>query len=252
MALIKTEAYTDEFFDKQVWGSLESARVVVPILLKYIQPSSVIDVGCGRGAWLLALRENGVRRTTGLDGKHVDTSMLLIEQGDFVTADLTRPLSIKDRYDLAICLEVAEHLPSTCARQLVRSLTGLSTLVLFSAAIPGQGGFLHVNEQWPPYWTRLFQEQGFVRLDPIRPRIWQNTRVEWWYRQNIFLYASNSEIRRSPSLLAEAALAAQEDIELIHSSIVGRRESLPGVLSDLPRAVRSALARRFPSFLNRP
>lgn len=246
--MAQTQTYTDEFFDDQIQGSLQSARLVVPIILEYIRPASVVDVGCGRGSWLRAFTENGVGRIVGIDGDYVDTSKLLIDRKDFRTADLTQPLGLDDEYDLAISLEVAEHLPSSSAPQLVRSLTGLSPVVLFSAAIPGQGGYLHVNEQWPAYWNVLFGERGFTRFDPIRPRIWQNERVEWWYRQNIFLYASPIGIARAPKL---RGAGANGDIELVHTSILGRYQTLSGVLKEIPGVARAALERRLQALRQR-
>src|SRR5262245_11052980 len=129
---------------------------------------SVVDVGCGRGAWLRAFRENGVEVIAGMDGDHIATSKLLIEPLSFRCVDLTKPLRSTEKYDLAVCLEVVEHLPSTAGRSLIASLTSVAPLVLFSAAIPGQRGTGHINEQWPPYWQSIFAGHGYVRLDPIR------------------------------------------------------------------------------------
>jgi hypothetical protein len=106
----------------------------------------------------------------------------------------------RGRYDLAVCLEVAEHLPESSAADLVRALTAFAPVVLFSAAVPGQGGVGHINEQWPAYWKGLFEQHGFYRRDPIRPRIWTNERVHWWYRQNIFLFASRQKVEESRAL----------------------------------------------------
>ena len=140
--------YNNAFFDAHVEGSLPLARVVSEVLLKLILPRTVVDVGCGRGAWLKAFEEqvNGLE-VTGIDGDYVDWSKLLIDNERFVTADLSRLVRIDGRYDLALCLEVAEHLPTRSASGLVAALTSCAPLVLFSAAIPGQGGTHHVNER---------------------------------------------------------------------------------------------------------
>jgi SAM-dependent methyltransferase len=212
------DAYDGQFFDDLLPGALSSARVVVPILMELIGATSIIDVGCGLGAWLSVFRECGVTKILGVDGEYVDTSKLLIDESDFVVCDLARVSpQIDSRYDLALCLEVAEHLPATEARRLVRLVTTLAPLILFSAAIPGQGGINHINEQWPSYWRELFAQLGFRMLDPIRPHIRDNCYVEWWYRQNLTLYATPKAVAEHASLTRLGA-THQAAIEWIHVS----------------------------------
>src|SRR5918999_332033 len=177
--------YDDAFFDSITEGSLQSARVIVPILLNVINPKSVIEVGCGRGAWLKVFQENGIDLIRGIEGPWIDESKLLIHNASLRIADLSQPFKIDGQYDLAVCLEVVEHLPPNAGRFLILQMTTAAPLVLFSAAIPGQGGEGHVNEQWPDYWDKVFAEFRFRRLDPIRQQLMQDSRVEWWYRQNI-------------------------------------------------------------------
>lgn len=233
--------YDDEFFAYHAESSLLSARTVVPILLRLVQPSSVVDVGCGRGTWLRVFQEHGVPVVRGLDGAHVDQSRLLIDPSRYTAVDLTAPLDLEGTYDLAVCLEVAEHLSSRANPGLVGTLTSAAPLVLFSAAIPGQGGTSHINEQWPWYWDRLFRERGFQRLDPVRRHVWQNQQVKWWYRQNIVLYASSTAIDGAAALQEEAALAMSAPFEWVHLQVVKRRMTLRALLRQLPRsAVQSA------------
>jgi hypothetical protein len=99
-----------------------------------------------------------------------------------------KPFSLSERFDLAISLEVAEHLPRRSASGFVRSLCQLAPIVLFSAAVPGQGGEHHVNEQWPEYWRQAFANHHFVMFDPFRPLLWHDERVAFYYRQNLFLF----------------------------------------------------------------
>jgi SAM-dependent methyltransferase len=152
--------YTNQYFSALEIGVIPSARVIVPLVLGLVRARSVIDIGCGRGAWLKVFRENGVTDIHGMDGSHVDPESLLIDPSEFTAADLARPFTIARTYDLAVCLEVAEHLPAAAAPALVRELTRAAPVVLFSAAIPGQQGLGHVNEQWPMYWSRLFESHG--------------------------------------------------------------------------------------------
>ena len=95
-------------------------------------------------------------------------------------------------YDLAISLEVAEHLTEKSGQRLVRLLTNLAPVVLFSAAIPGQGGKNHINEQWQSYWVELFAQEKYVCYDIFRGIFWNVKEISPWYRQNMFLFVSNS------------------------------------------------------------
>ena len=91
-------------------------------------------------------------------------------------------------FELAQSLEVAEHLDHIFAANFVQLLTSLADVVLFSAAIPYQGGVCHINEQPPAYWAELFAKQGYVCLDFLRPSIWSDESVLWWYRQNLLVF----------------------------------------------------------------
>jgi SAM-dependent methyltransferase len=164
-----------------------SAQVIVPLVANLIQPRSVLDVGCGDGTWLDAWRRTGVDDYFGVDGGEVQP-VLRIPADGFSPRDLTAPLDLGRRFDLVQSLEVAEHLPASAAEEFVRSLVGHGDAILFSAAIPHQGGTGHVNEQWPDYWAHLFSRAGFTVYDWVRPRIWGNDRVAWWYAQNTLLF----------------------------------------------------------------
>jgi SAM-dependent methyltransferase len=236
--------YDAKFFAEQADGSLRSARLVVPIVMEMFRPKSVIDVGCGLGTWLKAFAENGVEDYLGLDGEYVDPARLVIDSCRFRATDLSNPRPVGRTYDLAVCLEVGEHLPPSVAPALVRVLAAAAPLVLFSAAVPGQVGTHHVNEQWPSYWKSLFERFGHRRLDPIRPRVWRDTRVEIWYRQNIFLYASAAAIDASPALRAEEELARSTGLELISSRYIARVTTARGILAEAPRVVWRAVKRR--------
>lgn len=192
--------YSPEFFSDVAQESLPSAKAVVPFVLNYIHPTSIIDVGCATGAWLSIFRDHGINSIVGLDGAYVNPSKLLIPTDCFRVVDLTKPFFFSERFDLAISLEVAEHLPAKSASGFVRSLCQLAPIVLFSAAVPGQGGEHHINEQWPEYWRQLFANQHFRMFDPFRPLLWHDERVAFYYRQNIFLFISDDFLKTSPEL----------------------------------------------------
>ena len=192
--------YDNTFFSSMAEVSLRSARLVVPLVMEVLHPKSVIDVGCGLGVWLQVFAENGVANVHGIDGDYVDRSKLHINQDDFASADLTKDFSIDAKYDLAVCIEVAEHLPTACAEVLVERLTSASSVVLFSAAIPGQGGVSHVNERWPEFWRDLFAKHDFIMLDPLRPRIRNDRRVAFWIRQNLCVFVKSVAMTSFPEL----------------------------------------------------
>ena len=166
-------------------SAYRSAQVVVPLVIQLLKPGSVVDIGCGSGAWLKAFQENGVEDILGIDISR--ESSALVDRQSIMLFDLNQPFQTDRHYDLAVCLEVAEHLPKESAHTLVGTLIGLTDSILFSAAIPGQGGEGHLNEQWTIYWQDLFKSEGYRLFDPFRNQIWKSREVDWWYRQNIVL-----------------------------------------------------------------
>ena len=234
--------YDDKFYSSQSGPSLRSAFAVVPILIDLIRPNSVVDVGCGVGTWLTAFRENGVADILGIDGEYVDRKRLQIPEECFLSMDLSNPISqINRRFDLALCLEVAEHIPERSAGSLIDFITALSPVVFFSAAIPGQGGAGHVNEQWPDYWCRHFTDRGYQILDVIRPKIWNITQVEPWYCQNSFLYIQGAQLHCYPELLESGSRPAHLPLRVVHPELFRRFVSLEYVQSK--SMVRELLAR---------
>jgi hypothetical protein len=191
--------YSDDFYSN-VANNAESATIIARLVVDYVRPASVIDIGCGIGAWLKAFRELSVQDITGYDGFWVKEDQLVISKENFHRQDLERKLSFSRRYGLAVCLEVAEHLPPERAESFVRELTEASDVVLFSAAIPFQGGTNHLNEQWPEYWIERFRKEGYVVIDCMRERLWSKPEVRWFYAQNIMIYLKESRLQDFPAL----------------------------------------------------
>lgn len=101
-----------------------------------------------------------------------------------------------------LCLETAEHLPPERADSFVEDLVKLAPVVVFSAAIPGQGGTDHLNEQWPEYWAQRFRKLSYVVVDTLRMRFWSNEAMSAMYAQNSILYVRKDVYDSSAEIIA--------------------------------------------------
>lgn len=186
--------YDSTFYDLIAPGCRASAAVVVPWLHNLFSPERVLDVGCGEGHWLAEFAALGCE-VRGIDGVHVPANRLAIPPECFSAVDLASSwgqVAFESAHDLTLSLEVAEHLPPSAAEGFVAGLVATAPIVVFSAAIPGQGGVGHLNEQWPRYWWDLFHKHGYLGTGALRFVFWDDDRVENWYRQNLFVYAHPS------------------------------------------------------------
>jgi SAM-dependent methyltransferase len=175
-------------FYRQQDSSFDPAHIIVPILIDMIQPKNVIDVGCGVGIWLKVFQYYGVEEILGIDGPWIEHNIMHIPKDNFLSIDLREPFSINKKYDLVICLEVAEHLPKDCAESFIKSLYNYGSFILFSRVVPFQGGVNHLNEQWPSYWENLFNDNGFVAIDFIRGKIWNANVLYYYARKHNIIY----------------------------------------------------------------
>lgn len=199
-------------------------------------PKSVLDVGCGTGTWMRAAIDLGVQTVRGIDGIAVPEDALQVEKSLVERHDLTKPFHLGRKFDLAICLEVAEHLPQSAAAGLVASIAEHTDTILFSAACPDQLGQHHINCQWPTYWQDFFNSHGFVCDDSVRWQIWTDARIEPWYRQNMFW------VRRDPTNAGrEPRIDPVVHPEMVESIYKGRLRSRPQARSPLWRRVARQL-----------
>ena len=225
---------------------MASAREIVPLVLRLIRVRSVVDVGCGLGDWLLAFMDCGVEEVLGIDGEWVDPAMLKISPARFMQHDLRTALSLTETFDLVISLETAEHLPEKVAGTFVESLTKLGPVVLFSGAVPFQGGVGHVNEQWPDYWAAHFCNHGYVAIDCLRKQIWNNQNIAWWYAQNLLLFVEKGHLQTGNLLQEYYSGVGDVPLAFVHPSLYSGkvkqtqlRQILRLKLSALKQAVKS-------------
>ena len=254
--------YTPEYYADLHRASINSARQILPIVLDVLAPTSVVDVGCGTGPWLGVAIELGVEDVLGVDGEWIDVNALSFPQERFLARDLREPLHLGRRFDLALSLEVAEHLPEAAAEVLVQSLVSLAPAVLFSAAIPMQGGVDHVNEQWQSYWAARFAEHGYRPVDLARRRVWGDSRVAPYYAQNVLLYSHDSLLTQSPALTAASAQSVAP-LDLVHPRILANHTDVThwstarllrtscAVARILPHALYRSFERRSASTIGR-
>jgi SAM-dependent methyltransferase len=219
----ETAAYFDAaYFAWQGDSAERSARAVVPLVMERFRPESIVDVGCGSGAWLKVFHEHGVDDIVGIDGPHVRRESLRIPPEKFVARDLTEPLRLDRRFDLALSLEVAHYLPRHAGVALVGSIAALAPVAIFGAALPGQPGGPGANLQWPSWWADLYRSRGFRAEDWLRPLVWEDPEVDWWYAQNTILYVADGA-------------DSEPVLPLVH----------PGLLAEVSRAQPSPRRRRF-------
>ena len=235
--------YNNRFYANTKRATVNSAEALVPLIIDLLHPKSVVDVGCAAGTWLAVYRRLGVPDIFGVDTGYAKTDMMEIPADLFLAQDLENPFRLSRTFDLVTSLEVAEHLPEKSAGDFVDSLVRLGPVILFSAAIPFQGGSHHLNEQWPEYWGERFAARGYVPVDCLRVKLWDNPAVAWWYAQNLILYVKRDHLETQPHL-KRLMSACDQPAALIHP----RRYMATADLASVPfrRLVRALPA----AFLN--
>ena len=229
-----SHVYNADFYDYINPGSRLSAQAVLPLVRAAVAVESVLDVGAGQGAWLAEWLAQGARDGMAVDGDYAGEARLLVDKSRFVSHDLTTPLDLGRRFDLVQSLEVAEHIPAEHAECFVDTLVRHGDVVLFSAAVPHQGGEHHVNEQAPEYWRRKFARRGYAAFDWLRPQLRQRSEIAPWYRFNTILYASEAGAER---LSAEARTARVADDQALPIGGDLRWALRRGAVSVMPRGV---------------
>jgi hypothetical protein len=170
----------------------------------------------------------GASDVLGIDGPQVSLDQLKIAPSEFLSHDFESRLSIPRPFDLAISLEVIEHIEDQFSDAFLDSLTEASPFILFSGAVPGQGGTYHVNERWPSYWLRKFEMRNCSAFDCIRPAFWRDPYVEWWYAQNTFLIAAAASSHRLASIAHTRVSSASPMLNVVHPAKIVRRAETGG------------------------
>jgi len=216
--------YGDEFFAGIEEGARRSANEVAQLIKQLFAPGSVVDIGGGAGHWAAAMRDAGIADILSVDGPWVPQAARVVPPEQFREHDLSLPLTLERRFDVAMSLETAEHLPPEAAPGLVRALTQAAPIIVFSAALPGQGGDRHINEQRASHWASLFAEHGYACFTDLRSHIWNNESIEVWYRQNLLCFISGSELHRWTDRLNERRNPGDPLLDVAHPDLVLRQK----------------------------
>lgn len=224
--------YDQKFIQYAATSSRYGASKVIPVVLSALDVRSVLDVGCAGGGWLSEWRQAGVVDVFGVDGAYVDPADLEIERECFMSADLAGSFDLARTFDLVQSLEVAEHIDKTAADVFVSNLVRHARrFILFSAAVPGQGGEHHINEQPYDYWRERFAEYGFAAYDFVRPRIAADNGISFWYRYNILLFVSSEEAADLVPAVKAARIPDGESIRDVSSNWFRLRKRIVKSLS---------------------
>lgn len=189
--------YSDEYYEHTVEGpAVRSSGTIADSIVTDLKPARVVDVGCGTGALLDALRSRGCE-VFGLEYSEAGLKFCRSRNLDVAKFDLERDTLDDGRtFDAAVSMEVAEHLPEHIADRYVDLLTRLAPVIVFTAAPPGQGGEDHVNEQPPEYWITKFRDRAFeqdTKLSGQWRESWRaSDQVENWYFQNLMIFRKTS------------------------------------------------------------
>ena len=240
--------YPKSFYADRAAKGIPAARRVLRELFQLVQPKSVVDVGCGDGSLLSVLPEFGVDERLGVEGVWIADAQLAVAPELVARHDLNQAFRCSRRFDLAVSIEVAEHLSSERGPGFVDDLTRLADIVLFSAAIPGQGGTNHLNERWQGYWAGLFAARGYHVIDCLRPTLWLDHTVPHSWRQNLLVYANDGALRAWPALAAARERRSGAILDIVHPRFFWRASkarSLGNLLKvQLLPALRHSLRRR--------
>ncbi len=193
---VETNIYDNKFFKNTIKFEAESASQFVKVVLKYYQPKSIVDIGCGAGIYLKEFSEKGINNLLGLDGSPAAAEEFLLSRDKLIIFDLAQKYNFEENYDLGLCLEVAEHLEERDADILVETIISASDNIIFSAAVPGQGprSIGHINEQPHSYWIDKFKKKNFIYLEDrteLMRREMKELGVVWWIVNNLMIFASS-------------------------------------------------------------
>ena len=237
--------YSTDFYQSVTSRAVIASEVALGTILKNFVAQSVIDIGAGDGVWTsTALSIGNPTRLTVVDLP--GSTFKLLQKVDKSIKKITLNfendmLKNGEPYDLGICVEVIEHISTGRALLLLDWISVNCCTVMFSGAIPGQGGTHHINEQNQSYWLNVMMARGFIPIDNIRPQLYRNGKIPQYYRNNIFFFINSRFIHehRIKKLLKESI--TQESFAFMDTRSIILR-TIQKILAFLPVTAVSQLA----------
>lgn len=236
--------------DSWIFGDIQGRKVNARKVLKTVfrilgVPPSFLDIGGGAGSWCTAAKGLGVQHVRLVDACPPNQVIPELTQEEQIQANLEDGIPYLGKFDLVICIEVIKHLSESAASSLLKQMTSCTNFILFSAAIPGQGGIGHINERLHDYWHEKFSELEFEKYDVIRPMLISRPDISSIHRQNLFIYARKGcdhMLADLPSICEDMELIRTEHlISLYHEKPIDLRTALRAILP----AIRTSIGRRF-------
>jgi len=184
------EIYDEKYYTKRNtkrW--LEDGRSFSKVIDDKYNPGSVVDLGCGTGVHLKYFEDKN-REIKGIDGSQKAKENAVISQKNFEVYDLRNTYEFDEKYDVAFCIEVLEHLEEEHADTILGTLANASDTLVVTAASPNQPGKHHVNLKPKTYWIEKFNVRGYkYRQDKTREIIDDlDLKITKWILKNLMVF----------------------------------------------------------------
>jgi SAM-dependent methyltransferase len=183
------------------------------------RPASVLQIGCGPGAYLKYFASQGTQRIKGVDGAEGRSRFL--QPDEYVQVDLDKPFELGEPFDLVVCVEVVQHIPAQSEHIIISSITRHAReRIVFSGARAGQHGAGHINCQPISHWLDLFASAGWhpCLFDSLALR---SLSTFPWFRGNLVVFTKDGD---------GAALARERLMELEQQEIKWNKQR-PAVIT---------------------
>jgi SAM-dependent methyltransferase len=215
--------YDPHYHDDKREPARRAAERILPIVLSLVDVESMVDVGCGPGSWLVAAQRLGIPRLTGVEGAWArawfDDEAEGLRAYELVFANLEDELRLPTSYDLAICIEVVEHLSPARGESFIADLCRCAPHVLLGAAIPGQQGPNHLNTRWLSYWATSFAAHRFRPIDVVREQVWNDDALLLPVRQNPVLFVRDDCYERAAARARALPSPSIGALDLVHPDL---------------------------------
>jgi len=226
--------YNDLFYGKNIFDDSRyiSAKEMLAVYFDIFDAKKIVDVGCGRGAWLEATKAHSSEYLVGIDGDwnnnkiSKDIQFIPLDLNNFST-QFVQEKKLENKFDLCISAETLEHIENKNSKKFIEGLCNLSDNVLFSAAFNNQGGINHINENLHSNWAKIFIENKFYPFDIFRPNVWDNEKISYWYRQNTFLYVKEGSLKHSQIKSKHSRIKNISFMDCIHPMMYEKKINKP-------------------------